>query len=82
MFVCECVYFPGEYVFPRDLFTRAGTLEYSLRLLPFKLPRVFFIGPQFLFLTPQWIRQPEPRDVHDVCLSVCKCVHKRYSLHG
>jgi hypothetical protein len=25
--------------------------------------------------TPQWIRQPKPRDdVHDVCVFVCKCV--------
>jgi hypothetical protein len=24
--------------------------------------------------TPQWIHQPEPRDVHDVCVLVCKCV--------
>ena len=27
-------------------------------------------------LTPHWTRQlnPEPRDVHDVCVFVCKCV--------
>jgi len=24
--------------------------------------------------TPQWIRQPKPRDVHDVYVFVCKCV--------
>ena len=25
--------------------------------------------------TPQWIRQPKPRDVvHDVCVLVCECV--------
>ena len=24
--------------------------------------------------TPRWICQPEPRDVHDVCVFVCKCV--------
>jgi hypothetical protein len=26
--------------------------------------------------TPQWIRQPKPRDVlHDVCVLVCECVN-------
>jgi hypothetical protein len=25
--------------------------------------------------TLQWIRQPEPRDMHDVCVFVCKCVY-------
>jgi len=25
--------------------------------------------------TPQWIHQPEPRDMHDVCVIVCKCAY-------
>jgi hypothetical protein len=25
--------------------------------------------------TPQWIRQLEPRDMHYVCVFVCKCVY-------
>jgi hypothetical protein len=24
--------------------------------------------------TPEWIGQPKPRDVHDVCVFICKCV--------
>ena len=35
---------------------------------------VLFIVLNSVTSTPQCIRQPEPRDVHDVCVFVCKCV--------
>ena len=34
--------------------------------------RVLFIDS--VTSTPQWIRQPKPDVVHDVCVCVCKCV--------
>jgi hypothetical protein len=43
-----------------------------MMMLSFKRVCVLFNGCEYYIA---WIRQPEPRDVHDVCVFVCKCVN-------